>query len=104
MGKKYVPSGYQILEIESTDKDNDDILLKNTDDEKLLYELFKSGKILEKPILLRVTASGTPTMCGFPIVSLSAITLTWTDGVDYDSYSFSYDSENDEITVIIQAS
>ena len=42
MGKKYVPSGYQILEIESTDKDNDDILLKNTDDEKLLYELFKT--------------------------------------------------------------
>ena len=51
MGKKYYPSGYQILEINPTDISSGSNLTK-TDDVKTLIEIIEKGQLGKKPILI----------------------------------------------------
>ena len=57
MAKKYQPSGYQIINLDLTDKTSGTPFTPETEDEKLLYEILSSGKIT-KPILLDIKTSG----------------------------------------------
>lgn len=56
MGKKYIPSGYQIISLDFTDVVKEIPFLPRTEDEKTLREiLFKSqGKECIKPILVHI--------------------------------------------------
>ena len=54
MGKAITPSGYYIISIDSSHVDDDGYLLEETEDEKVLYELCRTGKILNKPLLLSI--------------------------------------------------
>lgn len=54
--KKYVPSGYQIINIDLTGKTSGTPFTPETEDEKLLHEILSSGE-LKKPILLDITTS-----------------------------------------------
>ena len=58
MGKKYVPSGYQIIDLDVTGLVDGDELPINEDSETL-KELFKNKQILNKPILLHLKRGGS---------------------------------------------
>lgn len=78
MAKKYVPSGYQIISIDVSDKTSGTPFTPETEDEKLLHEILSSGEI-KKPILLNVvcdlgTLSGFGTQ--FNINDISLFTFT----------------------------
>ena len=74
--KKYVPSGYQIISIDVSRVDDDDNLLEETEDEKVLYELCRSGKLHRKPILMDVKMGvGGAHLTGFPIILGNSITV-----------------------------
>ena len=57
MAKKYVPSGYQIINLDLTGKTSGTPFTPETEDEKLLHQILSSGKI-EKPILIHLITSG----------------------------------------------
>lgn len=57
MSKKYVPSGYQIISLDVTDKTSGTAFTPETEDEKILHQILSSGKI-EKPILLHIITGG----------------------------------------------
>ena len=67
MGKKYVPSGYQIIEIDINRLDGNNVLPKETEDEKVLYDLFINKKLYQKPILLRILNDGEILLNGFAV-------------------------------------
>ena len=73
MAKKYVPSGYQIINITSTDVDEDGYLILESKDAKILYELLDDNnpKIATKPILLNYENI----LIGFAIISGSKLSL-----------------------------
>ena len=73
MAKKYVPSGYQIINITSTDVDDDGYLILESKDAKILYELLDNNnpKIVTKPILLNYE----DILIGFAIISGSKLSL-----------------------------
>lgn len=96
MGKKYAPSGYQIIEIDVDKVDSDGILLKSTDDAKLLYKLFKTGDYKKKPILLHAYGSSLDVV-GMAVTETGAIQLSVASNV----ITLSYVSSDDEITVDI---
>lgn len=52
MAKKYQPSGYQIINLDLSDKTSGTPFTPETDDEKLLLKLLENG--VEKPILLHI--------------------------------------------------
>lgn len=92
MAKKYVPSGYQIINIDVTGLIDGDELPVNEDTE-ILKELFESGKIHEKPILLCLD-NGGGLHSGFVNVSDATlyyneiVYITTEDGFDID-YGYS---------------
>ena len=58
MSKKYYPSGYQIIEID-TDKVDGHSYLEVTPDVKTLLHLFKTKQIGRKPLLFHIIGGGT---------------------------------------------
>ena len=65
--KKYVPSGYQIINIDLTGRISNTAWEPSTEDEKILFDLLKrngKGKIV-KPILLYEKSNK---ISGFPIL------------------------------------
>ena len=102
MPKKYYPSGHQIIVIDTSNVD-DGNLLETTEDEKLLYKLFASGKHLQKPILLKDDDTG---MMGIAVASASAISLVSTiasaDSVTEKIITLAYDSTTEKIGVTVK--
>lgn len=88
--KKYVPSGYQILSIDVTRVDENNHLLEETEDEKVLYDLMRNGKLDRKPILLQARHGNSGfVLTGFVIingVSIQLSDIVLTDGV-IDGYT-----------------
>ena len=78
MAKKYIPSGYQIISIDVSDKTNGTPFTPETEDEKLLYEILSSDKI-KKPILLDFKTSGYH-FIGFPNIEIGSKQLILTYG------------------------
>ena len=103
MAKKYSPSGYYIITIDSSHVDDDGYLIIESEDEKLLYNIL-SGKVPYKPILLTDTIS---TLSGFATlngVTLNLFSIAFDDG-DVDGYTvlkFYYHSDDDKIAVTYQ--
>lgn len=67
MGKKYTPSGYQIINLGSY-SDGDGLItdapLGYEDDAKLLFEILKKGSFIEKPVLIHVLEGNNVHFCG----------------------------------------
>ena len=66
MAKKYIPSGYQIISIDVSDKSSGTGFTPETEDEKILYEILSSSKFT-KPILLDID-TGAYHYIGFAII------------------------------------
>lgn len=76
MSKKYVPSGYQIINIDVSDKTSGTAFTPETEDEKLLFELL-SGNV-KKPILLKIITTNVEFM-GFALWENGAEILSIAD-------------------------
>lgn len=63
MSKKYIPSGYQIITIDSSKTDEDGFLIIDNEDAKSLKELFEKG--IMKPVLLTDTYTKLSGFCLF---------------------------------------
>jgi hypothetical protein len=96
MSKKYVPSGYQILEIDVSDKTSGNSYAPSTKDEEILLESLKKIENNEKvkPILL-VINDGGDLSSGFVNIdySISQINLNIGACQTLFTYSFMYDDE-----------
>lgn len=66
MAKKYSPSGYQIINLDLSDKTKNVAFTPETDDEKLLYELI--NKRSDKIILLKVNDFDSTLHVGFCVM------------------------------------
>ena len=76
MSKKYVPSGYQIINITDTDIDDDGYLILDHEDCKVLFDIMVHEKY-NKPILLSFNSQeNTLQLIGFANIYLNAITLS----------------------------
>lgn len=89
MGKKYQPSGYQIINLNLTGKTSGTPFDAETEDEKILLNIFQKilhQEIQTKPILLSVILTGY-TFLGFPILSPTGINISDVryDGLNIDS-------------------
>ena len=81
MAKKYVPSGYQIINIDASDKTSGTPFTPETEDEKLLLKYLKSDKI-EKPLLLHCISISGVTSNGFVNIIDGAISFSSYDGTN----------------------
>ena len=78
MGKKYVPSGYQIINIDFTSSDSEITVIPSemTEDEKVLYDILNRGLTETKPILLSIRERRMNTrLIGFGVLEDGAINL-----------------------------
>lgn len=61
MGKKYVPSGYQIISIELSDGS-----IIDSEDKEILRDIITNRKLYNKPILIDITDLDNDSgICGF---------------------------------------
>lgn len=75
MSKKYVPSGYQIIDLDlSAVTQSGDSVTPTTEDEKILANILNNGT-MNKPILLRIHNLGGFELCGFGIMLGGTISL-----------------------------
>ena len=67
MAKKYVPSGYQIIDLGSHDLSSAVTITKGTNaDADVLIDLYEREKLIDKPILLKVhDSNGSYSCSGF---------------------------------------
>lgn len=66
MAKKYIPSGYQIINLHAIDDGDGGAILEKTEDYETLVEIFKSRKIT-KPFLLKLVDDvNSVNVVGFP--------------------------------------
>lgn len=88
MGKKYVPSGYQIIEIDVTGKTNGQTKWSpSTEDEKILFDLL-SKPLITKPILIHLIDRYNNVVC-VPILSVGSLFVVTSST---DDYSISLDN------------
>ena len=73
MAKKYVPSGYQIINLNVEDKSSGVAFTPETDDEKLLLKILESREC-KKPILLHIKTSSYD-LTGIAVFDTSTISL-----------------------------
>ena len=78
MSKKYVPSGYQIININVENKTSGNAFYPETDDEKLLEQLLVNG--CKKPILLRLVTLVMGEFLCFPVMLGGSLKITWNGG------------------------
>lgn len=87
MAKKYVPSGYQIINIDLTGKTSGIAFDPVTEDEKMLYDLLVKSEekttLPNKPILLRV-----PDVLLMGFVAFFSGKLAYTLGVSGSQFHF----------------
>ena len=74
MAKKYVPSGYQIININASDKTSGTPFDVETDDEKVLFDLL--SKEITKPILLYCVDTEEQEWIGIPVIFSGALCLS----------------------------
>lgn len=94
MSKKYVPSGYQIIDLGSIDLS--DLPTSKTasdgEDFKILIDLAKQGKLASKPILCKYIASNSDMVC-----------TEWGtikgDGINLSSITISINVESEQIVI-----
>ena len=83
MAKKYVPSGYQIIDLDvSSGKVNNVPFDVTTEDENTLYNILNE-RLFSKPILLHLSTPNID-LTGFPIIEdniLHFITPSWTESI-----------------------
>lgn len=76
MAKKYLPSGYQIINLDVVDNSGFTISPDDNEDSKILFDvmtLFLDKGILKKPILLHLTeTTNGNSVCGFAQVFASS--------------------------------
>lgn len=53
MAKKYVPSGYQIINITLIDDDGN-LQIQDSEDKKILEKIIKENQLFNKPMLLKL--------------------------------------------------
>lgn len=94
MGKKYTPSGYQIINIDVSARTSGIPFTPETEDEKLLHEILSSGEI-KKPILLNVITSLYGTITAFPIITDNSSLLR----VAFAGYQLSISVDGDDLSV-----
>ena len=75
MSKKYVPSGYQIINIDASDKTAGIPFDAVTEDEKLLLSFLQYGS--KKPILLELVDTEGYYWKGYPTFFNSALSLSY---------------------------
>ena len=87
MAKKYIPSGYQIISIDSTIVDevgSDEYLKIQTEDDKILEKMFKTNDF-SKPILLMDKGTG---LMGFPTIIMGEYPYLSLNTVVYDDGNY----------------
>ena len=101
MGKKYVPSGYQIVNIDITGLATGDELLEDSGDVDIVKNYFKTNA---KPLLLTITKNGNIHASGFATRIADSIVLEkieYVEGVfdNLSSYiiSLELNDDSDEI-------
>lgn len=85
MSKKYVPSGYQIINLDLSDKTSGTPFTPETEDEKLLHEILSSIK-LSKPILIHIITNAVD-MCGFALLNDGSLYIGDNNYSELISYS-----------------
>ena len=69
MAKKYVPSGYQIINISLYDDDGD-LQIQDSEDKKVLEKIINENQLFNKPMLLKLHDDANDyDLMGFVIVS-----------------------------------
>ena len=99
MGKKYVPSGYQILDL-GTLENEDEILNGQSEQRDILLELFRTERIINKPLLLKLSGR----MIVIPnFVTMTNIYASFNDSTDGLAYAirFVYNRVTDKVTVYV---
>ena len=101
MGKKYSPSGYQIIEIDLSHVDDNGYLIIDNEDSKILYDILSKPILPSKPILLKDVR--LPIM-GFPVIvpnSLSLNYLSFSEGslTTASCITINYDDVEDKLLV-----
>lgn len=96
MSKKYVPSGYQIISIDVSDKTSGTPFSPETEDEKLLYEILLSDEI-KKPILLDIKSSGYH-LVGFANIDIRSTQVCITYGAVGSSISETITANSNKLT------
>ena len=86
MAKKYVPSGYQIIEIDLTNRTSGTGFTPETQDEKVLYDLLVSNDKIRKPILIHILNSGAD-ITTFCILESNYLYVTYGEIGSLVSYS-----------------
>lgn len=74
MAKKYNPSGYQIIDIDASDKTSGTAFDVVTEDEKLLVEILTNG--VKKPLLMKVIDTAGDLWMGIPSFYDGVLTLS----------------------------
>ena len=74
MSKKYVPSGYQIINLNLSAQTSGTAFSVGTDDEKLLCDILNSG--IKKPILLSIIDTSGDEWLGIPSYYDGVLSLT----------------------------
>ena len=101
MSKKYVPSGYQIISIDCSDKTSGTGFVPVTEDEKLLHQLLSGmgsqNIVIKKPILLDVIDTNTNHWIGIPSIFNGILTLNY--GELGGSSQLVISADPDELTV-----
>ena len=87
MSKKYTPSGYQIIVIDTTHVDTDGYLIIDTDDSRRLLEILKTPIEKSKPVFLVDTHTSSK-FSGFTVRFGDSMWLSYFvgDGTALDGY------------------
>lgn len=72
MSKKYVPSGYQIINLNMYGKTSGTAFSVETEDEKLLLKLISTGDLYKKPVLLEIESANAHIL-GFAVIEGDSI-------------------------------
>ena len=102
MSKKYYPSGYQIINLGELEPASYKRSELPDDDWKMLFDILKAGKGVEKPLLIKLSwwdyLLQPSSQYKSYIICIMDLSLGDEDQVDgYQRVKFSYDSEKDEL-------
>ena len=103
MAKKYIPNGYQIIDIERSLTSTDIFVVPTadlSDDEKLLREIL-SKNYYSKPILIRFRDVDANQMVQFAVVVGTSILVGDLSRTNFSSIYINYDSDGLQYDVSI---
>lgn len=102
MAKKYIPSGYQIINLGELDLSSSVTLTDG--DAKILVDLFNEGELFKKPILLSIyDTNDSVQYMGFAIQRSESLTIPCfnDDGTECDYIYIAIDSEKITVSLIV---